>query len=324
MIPLTEFETAYKKISPYILTTPTVRSEWLSSELNADIYLKLECLQPGRSFKIRGATNALLSQKKLPERVLTASGGNHGLGVAIASKRMNVPCTVVLPTSTSPYRIKLLEDLGAEVVLQGESFDDANAYALNVVKKEGTLYIHPFADREVIIGQGTIALELVNQIHDFDVLMASVGGGGFLGGISFALESMNMSESLELFSVETKGTESMALSLQNNALTELPFITSIAKTLGAKKSTQFIFETFKRLIDHCFVIDDSRTVEVLFQFLDNEKILVEPATSCIIAAALDNKEYFTGKKAVFIICGSNVTLPEIFEWKKQFNIDYAI
>ena len=324
MIPLIEFETAYHRISPYIVSTPTVRSEWLSSELNADIYLKLECLQPGRSFKIRGATNALLSQRSLPTRVLTASGGNHGLGVAIASKKLHVPCTVVLPTSTSSYRIKLLKDAGAEVVLEGNTFDDANDYAVNLATKEGILYIHPFADREVMIGQGTIALELVNQIQDFDVLTASVGGGGLLGGISLALEAMNISESIELFAVETKGTESMALSLQNNTITELPSITSIAKTLGARKTTQFIFETFKRLIDHCFVIDDSRAVDALFQFIDNEKLLVEPATSCLIAAALDNKEYFTGKKCVFIICGSNVSLSEIFEWKKQFNIDYQI
>ncbi|MHA1992744.1 MAG: threonine ammonia-lyase [Candidatus Hodarchaeales archaeon] len=316
MIPLTDFEDARKRILPYVDPSPIKKSNWLSKELDAEVYLKLECLQPGRSFKIRGATNALLSQKSLPKKVITASGGNHGLGVTIACNRVNVPCLVVLPTSTSKYRAQLLEDLGAEVLLRGAAWDESNDYALKLAEDPDILYIHPFADREVMLGQGTIALELVDQLSDFDTLIASVGGGGLLGGISLALEAMG--KDVQIYSVETEGAESLAKSLEAQKLVELPAITSIAKTLGAKKTTPFIFETMQRLIDRYFVVTDADAVDSLVKFLDEEKILIEPATSCIVSVALQNPQLFRGKKVVFIICGSNVTLHEVEGWKKQF------
>jgi threonine dehydratase len=294
------------------------KSDWLSEELRADVYLKLECLQPGRSFKIRGATHALLSRKTRPSKVITASGGNHGLGVAIACNQQGVPCMVVLPTTTSSYRIELLKTLGAEVFLYGEAWDEANNYAMNLALDPDVLYIHPFADRAVMLGQGTISFELVEQLGEFNVLVASVGGGGLLSGISLNLEAMGKSDNIDIFSVETRGAESLAKSLELNELIELPAITSIAKTLGARKTTPFIFGSLSRLVNKYFVIDDADAVKAIYQFLDHEKILVEPATSCIISAALANKELFVGKRVVFIICGSNVTLDEVEEWKKQF------
>jgi threonine dehydratase len=320
LITLKKFQKAQERISAYVFPSPLKKSHWLSKELEAEVYLKLECLQPGRSFKIRGATNALLSQKSLPKKVITASGGNHGLGVTIASNRLKISCTVVLPLSTSSYRIKILEELGAEVILKGKAWDEANTFALKLAQESNNLYIHPFADQEVILGQGTIALELLEELKDFDILIASVGGGGLLSGISLALEASKKRKKIDIFSVETKGADSLALSLKYNKIMELPEITSIAKTLGAKKTTPFIFETLKRLIKQSFVIEDSEAVKYLIKFLDHEKILVEPATSCIIAAALMNRELFKDKKVVMIICGSNVSLDELSEWKKEFNL----
>ena len=132
MIPLSDFEIAQKRISPYVAPSLLVYSNWLSNELKADVYLKLECLQPGRSFKIRGATNTLLAQPSLPKMVITASEGNHGIGVTIACNQLKIPCSVVLPTSAYKYRITLLEKLGAKVILNGDSFDDASKYAIEL------------------------------------------------------------------------------------------------------------------------------------------------------------------------------------------------
>lgn len=322
MISLNEFKAAQNLISTYVKSSPLIKSTWLSKELKADIYLKLECLQPGHSFKIRGATNALLSQPKLPKRVLTASGGNHGLGVAIACNRLNVPCTIVLPISTPSHRIQLLNEIGASTLIYGEAWDEANSRALTMADDPGTLYIHAFADREVILGQGTISLELFSALDSIDILMASVGGGGLLSGISLALEALGKKNDVKIFSVETKGAESLAKSLQLQKLVELPAITSIAKSLGAKKLSEFNFETLNRLIDKYFVVTDKSAVECLLQFLDQEKLLVEPAASCLIAAAFENRDLFKNKKAVFIICGSNVTINEIEHWKQQFNLFY--
>ena len=284
--------------------------------------MKLECLNPGRSFKIRGATNSLLSQEHLPELVMTASGGNHGLGVAIAAKRLEIPCKVVLPLSTSSYRVSLLKQLGAEVELRGEAWDEANNYALQQAKKSSsTLYIHPFADREVMIGQGTIWIETQKQLGgDIDGFVASVGGGGLLAGNALAMESM-ISRPM-IVAVETQGADSLAQSLRLGKLTSLEHITSIAKTLGAKTTTPYIFETLQRLVDHMLVVSDTDAVTSIFQFLDKEKLLVEPATSCIISATLKNKELFRGKQVVLVICGSNVTYQEVLQWQQEFGINY--
>ena len=320
MITLNDFETAQKRITPYVAHSLLVYSNWLSQELKAEVYLKLECLQPGRSFKIRGATNTLLAQSSLPKMVITASEGNHGIGVTIACNQLNIPCSVVLPTSAYKYRITLLKSLGAKVILNGDSFDDASKHAIELASNSGALYIHAFADRDVMIGQGTIALELMQEqaLKDLDIIMVSTGGGGLLSGISLALEAMGKSDDIQIYSAETKGADCIALSLQQKKLVELPAITSIAKSLGARKSTPFIFNTLQRLINKSFVVEDSQAVEALLQFLDNEKLLIEPATSCIIAAALANRKLFENQKVVFIICGGNVTLAEIDQWKAEF------
>ncbi len=314
---LNEFLETQQRIA-HVKPSPVIHSPWLSKELNAEVYLKLEYLQPGNSFKIRGASNALLSQDPLPEQVITASGGNHGLGVAVACKRADVPCKVVLPTSTSDYRVKLLEDLGAEVQLYGDAWDDANRYALKLAASPNILYIHPFADRDVILGQGTIALELKEQLPEFDILVASVGGGGLLTGISLALEQLDYHG--EIVAVETIGAESLHKSIIAGEIVELDAITSIAKTLGARKTEPFIFDSLKRLVTHSLIVHDSEAVISLLDFLDHEKILVEPATSCIIAAAFNNPEIFKNKKVVFIICGSNVSMEEVENWKIEFNL----
>lgn len=316
MFTLEDFQAAESRIRPYVRPSLLRYSDWLSKQLQAEVYLKFEALQPGRSFKIRGASNALLSQDQLPEQVITASGGNHGLGVAIACRRVGVPCLVVLPTYTSSYRIDLLREMGAEVKLFGDAWDDANTHALQLAEAEGTLYIHPFADPEVMLGQGTIALELEQELDHFDAVIASVGGGGLLGGIALALEAMK--KEVDLYSVETSGAESLFRSLEADELVELPAITSIAKTLGARKTTPLIFETMKRLLRKSYVVSDRDAVQALFDFLDHEKLLVEPAMSCIIAAMLQHPEEFRGKQVVVIVCGSNVSLAETEQWRREF------
>ncbi|MCH8907379.1 MAG: pyridoxal-phosphate dependent enzyme [Candidatus Heimdallarchaeota archaeon] len=318
MFDLDTFKQAEKRIRATVGKSPLVKSAWLSKELDAEVYLKLECMQPGRSFKIRGATNALLSADTMPKKVITASGGNHGLGVAIASKRAGIPSLIVLPTSTPSHRVDLLRDLGADVLLYGVAYDEANEHAKILAKESDTLYIHAFADDEVIVGQGTISLELVNELGSFDILVASIGGGGLLSGITLGLKAQGLVNSIEIIAVETEGANCFAASLAEDRVVELKAITSIAKTLGAKATSQFNFETLKELVNESVVVTDKEAVEALNLFLDHEKILVEPATSCIFAAALKDKEKFRGKKVVFIVCGSNVTLDEFRLWNQEF------
>ncbi|MFW9928599.1 MAG: threonine/serine dehydratase [Candidatus Thorarchaeota archaeon] len=317
--PLEKFETAYSNISKIINVSPLIYSTWLSNSLEAEIYLKLECLQPGKSFKIRGAINTLYSSINKPSKVFTASGGNHGLAVTLASKYLNIPTVVIVPSNTSQNRINLLKNLGAEVQVQGKTWDEANLFGKNLSEKSpNNLYIHPFDDDLVRYGQGTIALELRDQLPDIDAVFASVGGGGLLTGISLALESLGLLPKVKIYAVETKGTDSLDQSLKMNKLAELPAITSIATSLGAKKISQYNFDVLKRLLTKNFVIEDKDAIKSLIDFIDMEKIIIEPATSCIISALFQNKNIIKGKKVAVIVCGSNVTIDDINLWKKQF------
>ncbi|MDH5404220.1 MAG: pyridoxal-phosphate dependent enzyme [Candidatus Heimdallarchaeota archaeon] len=315
---LEELTLAVQRIESFIKPSPLRYSTWLSKELQAEVFLKLECVQPGGSFKIRGATNCLLSQKNPPKKIITASGGNHGLGVAIAARRQNIPCTVVLPLSTPNSKIELLKELGAEIELVGQAWDDANNYALDQANSSSVLYIHPFADVNVVLGQGTISSELLSELNEIDVVVGSVGGGGLLTGIALGFE-VNQN-AIEIHAVETLGTDSFHQSFQKGEIVELPAITSIANTLGAKKTVPLIFDDLSRLVSKSFVVPDKETVEAIDLFLDKEKLLVEPATSCIIASVLQNKKYYKDKRVVLVICGSNISLDDLKGWKKQFNL----
>ena len=315
-----EFTNALRNVRKIMEPSPVIKSKWLSDLLSADVYLKLECLNPGHSFKIRGAINTLLSQEVTPNFVVTASGGNHGLGVAIASASQGIRCKVFLPITTSKYRVDLLEALGAEVELVGEAWDEANEVALRFADNTSCLYIHPFADPKVILGQGTIVNELVEQVGEFDSIFVSVGGGGLISGIVRNLESQGLLDRTDVYAVETTGADCLNQSINAGKLVTLPAIESIAKTLGARQTTPEIFEYMQKRLSGSFAISDKKAVQAMLDMLNHEKLLVEPATSCIIAA-LDSVDLH-GKCVVIVVCGSNVSFEELLKWTEDFGISF--
>lgn len=310
-----EIDEAWSRIRNYLTPTPVIKSNWLSKLSGGDVYLKLECLNLGHSFKIRGALNAILSYDPLPEKVITASGGNHGLGVAIAARLLGLKAKIYLPIGTSSHRITILENEGAEVEIFGRSYDDAHSFAMDEANRKGIPYIHAFSQKEVYLGQGTIVQELKRQLGDFDSLIASVGGGGLLSGIIKTSESLGLKTTFH--SVETEGADTFFLSHKAGMPIELPEITSIAKTLGARKTTEEIFEILHSNVENAWVVSDKEAVEAMEEFLNKEKILIEPAASCVIAAFKKHAKLFEGKKVVLIICGSNVTLNQFLEWQNN-------
>ncbi len=317
---LEDFDLAEEHVRRVMSPSPVIRSGWLSDMLRADVFLKLECLNPGHSFKIRGAMHSLLSQNPLPNFVVTASGGNHGLGVAIAARLLNIPCRVFLPISTSNYRVELLEKLGAEVKLVGDTWDDANKIAIEFASETSSLYIHPFADVEVITGQGTIVNELIDQIDNFDMILVSVGGGGLITGITRNLDARGLLDHVEVHSVETKGADSLFQSINAGQLVTLPDITSIAKTLGARRTTPEIFSYLRDRLSGAHIVTDKSAVASMVEFLEHEKILVEPATSCTVSLLTSGSLDIEGKRVVVVICGSNVTLDELSAWRQRFDV----
>ena len=313
-----QIEEATRTVHQWLSPTPLIRSLYLSRKLGANIWLKLETLQPTHSFKVRGAYNAI---SKLPEKsrvrgVITASGGNHGLAVAFAADAIGIPATVLLPGKTPPDRIRAIQSLRAAVTLHGDSWDEANIEAQAISRDSGAAYIHPFDNVDVMAGQGTIVSELVGQIPRIDVLIASVGGGGLLSGLISAAAAYTPATSV--IGVETEGADSMYQSWRTGRIVELPAITSIAETLGARKTEQRQFDIITGHASALVTVSDDQAVEALLGLLAEEKLLTEPATACSVAALLTGKVSLKqDENVVIVLCGANVGLSRIAGWMAQ-------
>ncbi|MFX0087156.1 MAG: threonine/serine dehydratase, partial [Candidatus Hodarchaeota archaeon] len=233
-----EVKETLSMIRPYILKTPIIRSYYLEKIINKEIYFKLELLQPTRSFKVRGACSKALSldKKELERGLVTASGGNHGLGVCYAGKELNSPVTVFLPKNTAQEKIKKIKQWGGKVRLIPGAWDEANLVGKEYAETNNLTYIHPFDDIYVVRGQGTIALELLEEKHDLDMLIASVGGGGLISGVGTVASQMK--PEIKIVGVETIGCDAVTQSFRAGYPVTLPAITSIADTLGAKRTTE--------------------------------------------------------------------------------------
>ncbi|MHA1213973.1 MAG: threonine ammonia-lyase [Candidatus Hodarchaeales archaeon] len=303
------------KIRPYVIKSPVIRSYYLEKIIGKEIYLKLEYLQPTRSFKVRGAFSKALTLTKdeLNKGLVTASGGNHGLGVCYAGKELGSPTTIFLPKNTSKDTQDAIKSWGAEIHLVGEAWDESNIAGQEYASKNGKTYIHAFDDIDVVKGQGTIALEFLEQNPYLDAIIVSVGGGGLISGI--ATVATQMKPEIEVYGVETVGADAVTQSFHSGHLVELKAITSIAKTLGAKKTTQRTLNRIKATVKEMQTVTDEETLEALKMLLKNEKIVVEPAAACTIAALINNKfELENAKKIGVVLCGANITLEELQKW----------
>lgn len=315
IIPQSEIEAAQKRIEKYLSPTPLMRSKYYSDQLGANVFLKLETLQPTHSFKVRGAFNALLTlpQEKRQRGVITASGGNHGLGVALAAATLKVPATIYLPKATPVLKVDAIRKLGAEVVLTGNVWDETNQTALEIAAEEDKAYIHPFDDTQVMAGQGTIVCELKTQLERVDLLVASIGGGGLISGVISAAK--HFSPATRVVGVETIGADSMYKSRMAGEIVELARITSIAESLGAKKTEPRQFAIVSENVADLAVVSDDEAIGAVLEVLREEKLLAEPAAACCLAALTNGKiEIQPNENLVVILCGGNVALEKVAGW----------
>jgi threonine dehydratase len=317
-----ELEDAALRVHQLLKPTPTIHSRWLSDRLGASVYLKLEILQPTRSFKVRGATSALLdlTPAQRERGVVTASQGNHGAGVSWAARELGAPATVFLPRDAPGSRVQALASLGAKVVLGGKSWDEANARAIAAAQAEGQSYIHPFNDRRVMAGQGVLLLELVEQLPAVDLVVASVGGGGLLSGLLCAAH--HASPATRVVGVETEGADCMSRSVQAGRIVTLPAITSIARSLGALQTEPPQLAIVSRLAHDLVVVSDQEATHALLDLLREERFLVEPAAACVVAALLAGRiPVKHGEQVVVVLCGANVELDDALAWDAQAQRD---
>ncbi|MCY3781126.1 MAG: threonine/serine dehydratase [Chloroflexi bacterium] len=321
LIPFPDILAAADRIATLSPPTPLIRSEYFSRKLDADIFLKLEILNPTRSFKTRGAANAMLQLPKEQRDigVVTASGGNHGLGLAYAAQMLDIPARIYLPETTPRSKVEDFACFDAETILTGVNWDQSNQSALAAANNDGLSYIHPFDDVAVMAGQGAIGLELAQDLPEIDAVVASIGGGGLIAGITSALAVL--SPASRIYGVETIGADSMTQSFHNGQITTLPAITSIANTLGARAPGERHFEIMRNYASDVLAVSDAQAVAALLDILDNEKLLVEPAMSCSLAALTTGQiPVAPGENIVVIVCGGNVTLGDVHKWRQRFGV----
>ncbi|MDQ3396734.1 MAG: threonine/serine dehydratase [Deinococcota bacterium] len=321
LIPLKSIRAAQRRIQPYLAASPVRYAESYSRRLKARVCFKLELFLPTHAFKVRGALNAVLglSEEARARGVITASAGNHGLGVSYAAAQVGAKATIILPVTTPEIRLDAIAALGGEIIIYGEDWNEANRKALALVAEYGYTYVSPFDDAEIMAGQATIALELLEQVPEVDIVLAAVGGGGLISGVASALRQLK--PEVRVIGVETLGADCMAQSLAAGSLVELPRFTSIAESLGTKRSTERPFAIVKEAVERVVVVSDEASLDELLYTLDYEKLLVEPAASCTLAALTEGLvPDIAGKTIVPIICGGNIRLEQVLGWMKRFKV----
>lgn len=300
----------YKRISPYIKKTPIISSSYYSEKFGSTILFKCENFQYTNAFKVRGAFSKITSLPHKNYVLVASSGGNHGLAVAFAARKFGMKAIIVMPDFVPQFRIDKVRALGAEVIVYGKTMDDLNKKVAEYTKDPNYIYIHPFDDDEVIAGQATIAYELLEEMPDVDVIIASIGGGGLMSGISQYAKSFN--PKIKIYGSQTIGANSMSKSLETGKIIGIPEITSIATSLGATKVEDRTFEIVKRNVDQVVTVSDSDAIRDLKALLDKEKLLVEPASSCNISAILSGRlPNVKEKKVAIIMCGGNFSLEQL-------------
>ncbi len=254
---LADIEAAAGRLKGWIRPTPTVRVELAREPLGADeVWLKLECLQVTGSFKARGATNRLLTIEpaRLKNGIVAASGGNHGLATARAALMAGVPATIYLPANASPAKIAKLKGWGAQVEVVGRVWDEAHAAAIAAAERAGAVYFHPFADAQVVAGQGTVALEILDDIGSADLFLIAVGGGGLIAGMATALRARN--PGARIVGVEPEGSPTLRRSLDAGEVVTLPAVTTKVATMACGRSDPLVYDIIKSTVDDIVLVSD--------------------------------------------------------------------
>ena len=303
---LNQIISAREKMKGIVHQTPLDFSQTFTDMSHNEVYLKLENLQKTGSFKVRGSINKLtsLSKEELSKGVIAASAGNHAQGVAYSSKMLNIPCTIVMPKGAPLSKIQATKNYGAEIVLEGDVFDDALAHAMELSEKQGFTLVHTFDDDEIIAGQGTIGLEILEQLPDVEAIICPVGGGGLIAGIAVAVKEKN--PNVAIYGVEASACPSMAQSLLEKKPITVPSGPTVADGIAVKKPGVRNLEIVEKYVDDLVTVDELEMIRTMFLLLERNKLLVEGSGASSLAALLYKKLNIKGKKVVALLSGGNV------------------
>lgn len=304
MSKIQDFITAKEKLSKVLLKTSLIQSPIFSKEAGNEVYIKPENLQKTGSFKIRGAYNKItnLSDEEKKKGVIASSAGNHAQGVAYGAKESGIKAVIVMPKSTPLIKVESTKQYGAEVVLHGDVYDDAFKKAKELEKKEGYIFVHPFDDEDVIYGQGTIALEILEELPETDIILVPIGGGGLISGIACAAKILK--PEIKIIGVEPDGAASAYEAIKEDKVVELKEANTIADGTAVKKIGDITFEYIKKYVDEIITVSDYELMEAFLLLVEKHKIIAENSGILSLAALKKLKE--KNKKVVSVVSGGNI------------------
>ena len=304
MAKLEDFIKAKKKLSKVLLETHLIYSPIFSKESGNKVFIKPENLQKTGSFKIRGAYNKIsnLTDAEKKRGVIASSAGNHAQGVAYGAKESGIKAIIVMPKSTPLIKVESTKQYGAEVILHGDVYDDAYKKAKELEEKEGYVFVHPFNDEDVLDGQGTIALEILEELPETDIILVPIGGGGLISGIACAAKILK--PEIKIIGVEPEGAASAYEAIKENKIIELKEANTIADGTAVKKIGDLNFEYIKKYVDEIITVSDYELMEAFLLLVEKHKIIAENSGILSVAATKKIKE--KNKKVVSVISGGNI------------------
>ena len=301
-----DIQEARSHLKDVVYKTGLVHNTTFSEMTGNFIYLKTENLQKTGSFKLRGAFNKIANLPKEQKQygVIAASAGNHAQGVAMAATAYGIKSTIVMPKHAPLSKIAATKSYGAEVVLYGEVYDEAYEKARQIQKQSGAVFVHPFDDREIIAGQGTIGIEILEDIPDADIIVVPIGGGGLISGIAIAAK--HMKPDIKIIGVQTKNLPSMARSLSQNHITTVEGPATIADGIAVKTPGELTFKIVKKFVDDIVTVDEDEIANAILLLLERAKVVSEGAGAASVAAILNRLDIVRNKKIVALISGGNI------------------
>ncbi len=304
MLQLDNFYKARYLLNKVIRKTELIHTPRINPD--CDVYLKPECLQKTGSFKIRGAYYKIsqLTDEEKKKGVIACSAGNHAQGVALGATAMGIKSLICLPEGAPISKVEATRRLGAEVCLVPGVYDDAYQKALQLRDQYGYTFIHPFNDENVIAGQGTIGLELMEQLPDADAVVVPVGGGGLISGVAFAIKSLN--PKVKVYGVQAEGAPSMVNSIHDHKPEKLPSVSTIADGIAVKEPGKITYDTCAKYVDDIITVSEDEICAAILRLIECEKMVAEGAGAASVAAVMFNKVPVKGKKVVCVVSGGNI------------------
>lgn len=307
-----DFEQARARVAPHIHRTPLLTSRLLSEHTGFDVRLKAEMFQRTGSYKIRGPLNkfAHLTEEEKRRGVICSSAGNHAQGVALAAALNGIKAVVVMAENATPSKIEATRAYGAEVVLHGTIWDEANERCKELARERGLTYIHPFDDPQLVAGQGTLGLEIYEDWPEVDAVVVPIGGGGLISGVSMALKSLN--PKIRIIGVESSGAPKMKRSVEAGRLITLDQVDCRIDGLKVKRVSEYTFEVVRNFVDDIVTLPDEKIFDAIVWIMAHCKVVAEGAAAAPVAALLNGLiKAPKGSRVVAVLSGGNLNLDQI-------------